>query len=43
MQSLDRLLVHGLLHLLGFDHERGAKESRRMEARERALLEVLGR
>jgi len=35
------LLVHGLLHLRGFDHERPA-DARRMEARERAILVRLG-
>jgi probable rRNA maturation factor len=35
------LLVHGLLHLQGFDHERPA-DARRMEARERAILGRLG-
>jgi len=39
--EVDRLLVHGLLHLLGYDHERGAADDRRMRARERRLLEVL--
>ena len=34
------LLVHGLLHLQGFDHER-AGEARRMERRERAILAKL--
>jgi rRNA maturation RNase YbeY len=34
----DRLLVHGLLHLLGYDHERSPAEARRMQRRERALL-----
>ena len=32
-----RLLIHGFLHLLGYDHERSAAEARRMFARERAL------
>jgi probable rRNA maturation factor len=36
------LLVHGLLHLQGYDHERGPREARRMEARERAILAGLG-
>jgi probable rRNA maturation factor len=36
------LVVHGLLHLQGMDHERGAAEARRMEARERRILRALG-
>jgi len=35
------LLVHGLLHLAGFDHE-DDREARRMEARERRILAALG-
>jgi probable rRNA maturation factor len=35
------LLVHGLLHLQGLDHER-ASDAKRMEARERAILARLG-
>jgi probable rRNA maturation factor len=31
------LLIHGLLHLLGYDHERSQAEARRMFAREREL------
>jgi rRNA maturation RNase YbeY len=31
------LLVHGLLHLLGYDHERSAAEARRMRSMERRL------
>ena len=38
----ERLLVHGLLHLLGYDHERSAAEARRMQRRERGLLRWLG-
>jgi rRNA maturation RNase YbeY len=37
----DRLLVHGVLHLLGYDHEGSAAEARRMRRRERALARVL--
>lgn len=35
------LLVHGVLHLLGYDHERSAAEARRMKAMERRLQAVL--
>lgn len=35
------LIVHGLLHLLGYDHE-GEAEAEAMEAIERAALETLG-
>jgi len=34
---LRRLLIHGFLHLLGYDHERSATDARRMFARERTL------
>lgn len=36
------LLVHGLLHLQGYDHERGPREAARMEKRERVILGRLG-
>ena len=36
------LLVHGLLHLQGHDHERGRREAERMERRERTVLARLG-
>jgi len=39
--ELDRLLVHGLVHLLGYDHEQGLTEARRMERKERQLLKRL--
>ena len=38
----DRLLIHGVLHLLGYDHERGATEALRMQRRERMLARLLG-
>ena len=36
------LLVHGILHLLGFDHELGQAEQDEMEGFEIAILEKLG-
>jgi rRNA maturation RNase YbeY len=32
------LIIHGILHVLGFDHENGVKEARRMRYREKKLL-----
>lgn len=40
--ELDVLLVHGLLHLLGMDHERGKAEAARMARWERRLLKGRG-
>jgi probable rRNA maturation factor len=40
-QELERLLVHGLLHLVGYDHERGAAHARSMQTKERSLLKRL--
>ena len=36
------LVVHGTLHLLGYDHETGGAEAERMEALERRILKRLG-
>lgn len=36
------LVVHGVLHLLGMDHERSEAEAEAMEARERTILGRLG-
>lgn len=41
-QVLDLLLVHGILHLVGYDHETGEEQARLMEARSLELLEGLG-
>ena len=35
------LLAHGLLHLLGYDHERSAAQRRRMERREKDIFSHL--
>lgn len=38
------LLIHGVLHLLGYDHERGtAQQARAMEAREQEIFALLVR
>ena len=39
--ELQRLLVHGVLHLLGHDHVHGGAQARRMKAEERRLLALL--
>jgi probable rRNA maturation factor len=36
------LIVHGILHLQGYDHEEGEQEALRMEDREREILATLG-
>jgi len=40
--ELAMLLVHGVLHLCGYDHERNKKEAARMHRRERAILRTIG-
>lgn len=40
-QHLSHLVAHGVLHLLGYDHEIDG-EAEAMEARERALMATLG-
>jgi rRNA maturation RNase YbeY len=37
--ELAMLLVHGVLHLCGYDHERNQREAARMSRRERALFQ----
>lgn len=39
--ELNLLLIHGLLHLLGYEHSRGGAEARKMRAREKRLLHHL--
>ncbi|MBI5328095.1 MAG: rRNA maturation RNase YbeY [Deltaproteobacteria bacterium] len=39
-EEIARVLIHGILHLLGFDHEKGSKEARRMRREEKRLLKI---
>jgi len=39
--ELWRLLVHGILHLMGYDHETSAKDAKLMKEKEREVLDAL--
>ncbi len=40
-EELLRLMIHGLLHLAGYDHERNSYQRKRMQAKEKELIEAL--
>jgi rRNA maturation RNase YbeY len=40
-QEILRLLIHGTLHLLGYDHEQSPREATRMQRKERAMVQKL--
>ena len=40
-EEMALLLAHGVLHLLGYDHERGGEEEALMRAKEEELLQVV--
>ncbi|MDO9112156.1 MAG: rRNA maturation RNase YbeY [Desulfatirhabdiaceae bacterium] len=40
-QRLIELLIHGILHLTGFDHEQDEAQAQIMEAKSRDLLELI--
>jgi probable rRNA maturation factor len=42
-KTIDRLLIHGLLHLLGYDHESSEKEAQKMEEETERLLTMMER
>jgi rRNA maturation RNase YbeY len=42
-EEIVALLIHGTLHLCGYDHERGPAESRRMQRKEQVVRRALGR
>jgi len=39
--TLYRLLIHGILHLFSYDHEKSLKEAHRMEEQEKRLLSLI--
>jgi probable rRNA maturation factor len=40
-EELFRLLIHGLLHLIGYDHEKNRYQSLKMKEKERELLHAI--
>jgi len=36
-----QLLVHGILHLLGYDHEKTEQEAQKMEQKNNEILKLL--
>ena len=41
-QRFKELLVHGILHLFGYDHETSDQDARKMEKKHQELLELIG-
>jgi len=42
-RRLSELLVHGVLHLFGYDHEKSEKESGRMQQKNDELLAIIAK
>ncbi|HSW64515.1 MAG TPA: rRNA maturation RNase YbeY [Dissulfurispiraceae bacterium] len=42
-EELARLLIHGVLHLVGYDHERSNADARVMQSLENAILRRVGK
>jgi len=40
--TIERLLIHGILHLSGYDHEESDFEADRMEKEEKRLIALIG-
>ena len=40
-EEMVHLLTHGILHLLGYDHERGEREAQRMSRKEHVIMKSL--
>ena len=41
MQEMLLLTIHGILHLLGYDHVDEGEDKRRMRAREKEIMRLL--
>jgi len=41
VETINRLLVHGMLHLMGYDHERSPKDEKIMTKEEKRLLKLI--
>jgi len=42
-ERFGELLVHGILHLMGYDHEKTEKEAAEMESKSRELMKILAK
>lgn len=40
-EELGRLLVHGILHLIGYDHVKGGRQAKEMKAKEEEMMGLL--
>lgn len=40
-EEINRLIIHGLLHLLGYDHEKNSYQKKKMELKEKELFDAL--
>lgn len=40
--EVKRLLVHGILHLLGYDHERSPEDEKKMQEIEEKIINLIG-
>jgi probable rRNA maturation factor len=40
-QRISQLLIHGILHLIGYDHEQGEEEFEKMESKSLELLKII--
>ena len=40
---IDQLLIHGILHLVGYDHVHSEEEAAAMEQKSKELMELIGK